>query len=224
VRAVHLELVSRACHLFIGVASRAVSRAVQIGRVAFLIQGYRGFLKKLLFTLETISGLVEKNSEQYVAPAVVQQLKQRRPGRAALATVLALALRGAQLQSSIATMAVARPQVAVSKDEAPPVGPFASTSTLSTPSQSVSQPAVGGDAASAHATPLGAHAMMAAAVTAAVGTRASTPASAFTSVPGGVDFQRSVDSLSSAPSHRTAATPVPTEEDFNVREAVAARQ
>jgi hypothetical protein len=68
-------------------------RFPQLGRVAFLVQGMPGFLKKLIFVLETVCGVVDRTNTSYVAPAVLSELHHRRPGRAVLKTVMMLACR-----------------------------------------------------------------------------------------------------------------------------------
>ncbi len=64
-----------------------------MGRVAFLVQGMPGFLKKLVFVLETVCGVVDRGNSSYVRPAVLMELQNRRPGRAVLKTVMLLASR-----------------------------------------------------------------------------------------------------------------------------------
>jgi hypothetical protein len=75
----------------------------QLGRVAFLVQGMPGFLKKLVFVLETVCGVVDRHNSSYVRPAVLTELQNRRPGRAVLKTVMLLASRSMKTPPSSAS-------------------------------------------------------------------------------------------------------------------------
>ena len=65
----------------------------QLGRIAFLITSVPGFLKKLLFVLQSVCGIVDRGNVSYVAPTALSELQNRRPGRAVLNIVLSLAAR-----------------------------------------------------------------------------------------------------------------------------------
>ena len=66
------------------------SFGLQLGRIAHHIRSIPGFVKRLLFVLEAVAGLVSKSSANYVPPTVVTELMQRSSARTLLKTVLSL--------------------------------------------------------------------------------------------------------------------------------------
>jgi hypothetical protein len=63
----------------------------QIGRVAYFVRTIPGFVKRLLFVLEAVAGIVQKESANYVPTEVVTSITDRKPGRTALKAVLSFA-------------------------------------------------------------------------------------------------------------------------------------